>query len=156
PGRRVRRAAVARPGGAGQRAPEARSGVEADPRAGHGRSGRGAPVHRQPAGGTTGAVRQPVLDAPPDGGPGRPAGGDGHQDPVGITRLSEAAARSWAAVFVSRPVVGELEGDAEVALFEGLDHRLELVLLLARDPELILLDLRLHLEPEVLDRLVAG
>src|SRR5215813_12733794 len=41
------------------------------------------------------------------------------------------------------PVVGELQGDAEVLLLEHRDDRLQVVLLLGGDAELIALDLRL-------------
>src|SRR5947208_3091801 len=49
--------------------------------------------------------------------------------------------------------VRELHGDAEVALAQELDDRLQLVLLLARDPHLIALDGDLHLELAVLHQL---
>src|SRR5438034_1933674 len=49
--------------------------------------------------------------------------------------------------------VRELHGDAEVALAQELDDRLQLVLLLARDPHLIALDGDLHLELGVLHQL---
>src|ERR1022692_20646 len=42
------------------------------------------------------------------------------------------------------PVVGELQGNVEIQVAQLLDHRLQLVLVLARDPQLIALgpDLR--------------
>src|ERR1700730_5185940 len=45
------------------------------------------------------------------------------------------------------PVVGELEGHVEIEVAQLLDHRLELVLVLARDPQLVTLraDLRLRM-----------
>src|SRR5881628_2759820 len=49
--------------------------------------------------------------------------------------------------------VRELHGDAEVALAQELDDRLQLVLLLSRDPHLIALDGDLHLELGVLHQL---
>src|SRR5438876_286299 len=58
--------------------------------------------------------------------------------------------------------VRELHGDAEVALAQKLDDRLQLVLLLARDPHLVALDGDLHPElrvlhqPDDLARLVGG
>src|ERR1019366_10589544 len=55
----------------------------------------------------------------------------------------------------SVPEVRELQGDPEILFFERRDDRLEVVTLLARDPELITLRLRGHaLGPLVLDELV--
>src|SRR4051812_18899740 len=52
------------------------------------------------------------------------------------------------------PVVRELEGDAEVAFAQQSDDRLQVVALLARDPQLVALDLRLDaLEAGVADSL---
>src|SRR5690349_11808496 len=42
------------------------------------------------------------------------------------------------------PVVGELQGDAEVGLLQQRDDRLEVILLLGADPQLVALDLGLH------------
>src|SRR5690606_12648345 len=51
-------------------------------------------------------------------------------------------------------VVGELERDAEVLALEQGDDRLQVILLLAGDPQLVALDLRLHaLGPAVADGL---
>src|SRR5918993_1920855 len=53
--------------------------------------------------------------------------------------------------------VAELQGDAEVFLAHRLDGRLQVVSLLAADPQLLALDLALDtLEPESLDELVDG
>src|SRR5262245_35156559 len=48
-------------------------------------------------------------------------------------------------------VVGELHLDTQVLLPEHLDHRLEVVPVLAEHADLVLLDLRLDLELRVLD-----
>src|ERR1051326_23489 len=49
--------------------------------------------------------------------------------------------------------VRELDGDAEVALAEEVHDRLQLVLLLAGDPELVALDRDLHLQLRLLGEL---
>src|SRR5262249_17949019 len=49
--------------------------------------------------------------------------------------------------------VRQLDRDAEVALPQRVDHGLEIVLLLACDPDLIALDRRLDLELPILDEL---
>src|SRR2546422_6285416 len=59
---------------------------------------------------------------------------------------------SWATALESdATVVRELDRDAEVALLQEPDHLLEVVAVLARDADLVLLDRGLHLELRVLD-----
>src|SRR6266496_5294255 len=54
---------------------------------------------------------------------------------------------------LASPVVGELEGEAFVVVFEEGDGLLEVVPALARDAELVVLDLRLDLEAGLADGL---
>src|SRR3954454_22067410 len=54
------------------------------------------------------------------------------------SRPGGAKSRGWSAI------VGELQGDAEVLGLEQVDHGLQVVLLLAGDPQLVALDLGLH------------
>src|SRR6185503_6604454 len=50
-------------------------------------------------------------------------------------------------------VIGELHVDAEIALAQHLDHRLQDVAVASRDPHKIALDRRLHLQLAVFDLL---
>src|SRR5215831_7972031 len=70
PGRRVGGAPDRRRGAAGPSAAEDRGGGQADPD--EREPGRGHRVHRQPAHGAQGQLRQPLLDAPAHGGAHRP------------------------------------------------------------------------------------
>src|SRR4051794_37699234 len=54
------------------------------------------------------------------------------------SRPGGAKSRGWSAI------VGELQGDAEVLGLEQVDHGLQVVLLLAGDPQLVALDLGLY------------
>ena len=77
--------------------------------------------------------------------PRRPRAGD---RPPGLSAVCPTAGRSV-------PEVVELQRDAEVRSFRRGDHRLQVVALLAGDPQLLALGLGLDaLEPELLDELV--
>src|SRR5437763_14266032 len=63
--------------------------------------------------------------------------------------------RGWRQCWRLVPEVLELQRDAEILLLQGRDHRLQVVPLLARDPELIALGLgRDALDAQGLDELV--
>src|SRR4029453_19534040 len=54
---------------------------------------------------------------------------------------------------IALPVVGELHVDAQIGAFQQPDHALQVVPVLAADPELIALDRGLDLELAALDQL---
>src|SRR5947207_13159496 len=79
---------------------------------------------------------------------GRQSGHDGAQ---AVTWAGSGPAILWLRSGPGRgfarrllPVVDELQGQAEVRLLEQGDHGLQVVLLLAADPQLVTLDLRLY------------
>src|SRR5581483_11355072 len=75
------------------------------------------------------------------------AGAGGQSDEVADRGAPDVTEWAWPGPAGSGPEVHELQGDAEVVLLDGPDDGLEVVLLLAGDPNLVALDLALHLQP---------
>jgi heat shock protein HtpX len=118
-----------RPAGAGQRAAQARA------------RHRARPLVEDPSLAPTSSLmiaepvprrrhRQAVQHPPADGRADRPARVDGRLPPLTAAQASA--------------VVGELQGEVELLALQQRDHRLQVVLLLGRHPQLVALDLRLH------------
>ena len=97
------------------------------------------------AGGAAGRAASTGTGGPPTAQAAgrRPAGGPGGGQ-LGARAPHPAAGGGAARARASVPEVLELQGDAEVVLLEGGDHRLEVVALLARHPHLLALGLRRH------------